>query len=199
MDGFLFDIQEIWEEILNHAREAGDREADFLAYLEKTYPNPRLEDFVFYKKYLSRFVLNNELRDKEFLVDEDLDLTREECLLLMRLAAASFSSTYDLEYLPEEDKLELTFHVTSGDESITKKLQDLYDFQVYPLYRIYLEEQLHLECYMEDGMIYDDEQDIQVSIFEKQMARCVDQLHGAAIGRSAARRIEEKLDELLRS
>lgn len=197
MEGSIFDLQEIWQSIVTRARES-EESTGFADYLEKTYPDPKLEDFAFYKEYLSLFVLNEELYGKEFL--NDCDLSADECLLLMKLAAASFSSTYELAYLPDEDKLELTFHVTSGDQKITKKLQELWSFQIDTMYRIYLEEQLHLEySFSDEEFGLDEERNTMLAVFEKQVARCVDELHGTVSGRSGLKSIEDKLDDLLNS
>lgn len=200
MDGSIFDIHQLWQDILERSKESDNKKlAEFPDYLEKKYPDePKLEDFVFYKEYLSQFVLNGELYGKEFL--NSCDMSFDECFLLMRLAAASFSSTYEVAYLKDEDKLELTFHVTSGDRSITKKLQELWSFQIYTLYKIYLEEQLHLEFLFADGeMDVNDERTVRLSIFEKEMAKCVDALHGTSGRRNGGKSIEEELDELLKS
>ena len=206
MDSKIFDMHELWKDILTNSKEPDNPSLEeFPTYLEKIYPaEPKLEDFDFYKEYLSQFVLNEELYGKEFL--NDCDLSHDECILLLRLAAASFSSTYEVAYLKDEDKLELTIHVTSGEQSVTKKLQELWSFQIYSLYKIYLEEQLHLEFLLakgEDGVEYErgiaGERKQRLSIFEKEMIRCTDELHGIAGGRNSARIIEDKLDELLKS
>ena len=200
MDGYIFDIHGIWEEIMNRSKESDKPAlAKFPDYLEKKYSkDPRLEDFICYKEYLSRFVLNEELCGKEFL--NGCDMSRDECILLLKLAAASFSSTYEVAYLKDEDKLELTFHVTNGDDSITKKLQELWSFQIYALYKIYLQEQLELEFLLANGERWiEDDRKLRLSIFEKEMARCVEDMHGSSGGHDGGKSIEDKLDELLKS
>ena len=205
MDGSIFDMHSLWEDILNRSEGSDDPNlALYPTYLKKLYPEePKLEDFDFYKEYLSQFIINEELCGKEFL--NDCDMSHDECILLLKFAAASLSSTYEVGYLKDEDKLELTFHVTSGDESITKKLQELWSFQVYKLYQIYLEEQLHLEFLLaneeegtKDMRKMAEERRLRLSIFEKEMARCTDELHGMPGGRNIARIIEDKLEELLK-
>ena len=202
MDGSVFDLKEFWQDILKKSKESDNEVfAEFPDYLEKKYPNePKLEDFAFYKDYLSKFVLNGELYGKEFLNDSDMSF--EECFLLLRFAAASFSSTYELAYLKDEDKLELTFHVTSRDQRMKKTLQELWIVQVYSLFRIYLEEQLHMEFLIsERDMEVDirDERKARLSIFEREMAKCVDALHDTSGGRNGGKSIEDELDELLKS
>ena len=200
MEGSIFDFHRLWEEILERSKESDDPNfAEFPVYLKKIYPKePKLEELDCYREYLSLFVVSGELYGKEFL--NDCDMSRDECILLLKLVAASFSSTYEVAYLKDEDKLELTIHVTSGDQSITKKLQEIWSFQVYTLYRIYLEEQLHLEFLLASG-----ERDVKgqrkqrLSVFEKEMARCVFDLHGLSGGRGVGRSIDEELDDLLNS
>ena len=200
MDGYIFDIHSLWKDILKRSKESDDPDfADFPDYLEKNYPGaPELEELTCYKAYLSQFVLNEELCGKEFL--NDCDMSRDECILLLKLVAASFSSTYEVAYLKDADMLELTIHVTSGDQSVTKKLQEIWSFQVYTLYQIYLEEQLHLEFLFATG-----ERDVEgqrkqrLSFFEEEMARCANDLHGSSGGHGGGRSVDDELDELLRS
>ena len=200
MDGYIFDIHSLWKDILERSKESDNPDlAEFPDYLEKKYPGePELEELTCYKEYLSQFVLNEELCGKEFL--NDCDMSRDECILLLKLVAASFSSTYEVAYLKDADMLELTIHVTSGGQSITKKLQEVWRFQVYTLYQIYLEEQLHLEFLFADGdRAVEGERKQRLSIFEKEMARCANDLHGSSGGHGGGRSVDDELDELLRS
>ncbi len=200
MDGFIFDIHSLWKDILERSKESDNPDlAGFPDYLEKKYPGePELEELTCYKEYLSQFVLNEELCGKEFL--NDCDMSRDECILLLKLVAASSSSTYEVAYLKDVDKLELTIHVTSGGQSITKKLQEIWSFQVYTLYQIYLEEQLHLEFLLASGeRVAEGERKQRLSIFEKEMARCIFDLHGISGGRGSVVSIDDQLDDLLNS
>lgn len=200
MEGSIFDIHRIWEEILKRSMESANPDLEeFPKYLEKIYPKePKLEELDCYKDYLSQFVVNEELYGKGFL--NDCDISRDECILLLKFVAASFSTTYEVTYLKDEDKLELSIHVTSGDESMVKKLQDIFRFQIYSMFRIYLEEQLHLEFLLADGergIIAERKQ--RLTIFEKKMARCLNDLHGLSGGRGVGKSIEDELDDLLNS
>lgn len=199
MDANIFDFQDIWQRILERSQKEGsDALEGFAAYLEKMYPNPALEDFAFYKDYLSRFVINEELYGKELL--HESSMSYDESILLVKLAAASFSSTYDLDYLPGEDKLELTFYVKSGDKSITKKLQDLWFLQIETLFLIYFEEQLHLEYLLSTGGTpVREERKMRLNIFEKKLGQCLDKLHGHDGGSGSAESLASKLDDLLNS
>lgn len=196
MEFDLFNMQEIWEEILERSQKSDDDKAkDFQRYLQMFPAEPKLEDFDFYRNYVSNFVLCKELCDKEFL--NDLDMPTDEILLLLKFVAASFSSEYDLQYLPEEDKLELTISVQSGEQSITKKLQEIWSVQVKLLFVIYMEEQLHLDFIIaqdeDESMILSSERKERIALFNKKMAQCV----FAASGDT--RDIESQLDDLLNS
>ena len=199
MDANIFDLKDIWRRILERSQKE-DRDAleGFSAYLEKSYPDPELEDFAFYKDYLSRLVINEELYGKEIL--QDSGMSYDESIFLMKLAAASFSSTYDLHYLPDEDKLELTFHVTSGDRSTTRKLQELWYGQIETLFLIYFEEQLHLEFVLvTGGDLVSEERKMRLRTSEKKIGKCIDKLHGQDGGSGSAESLASKLDDLLNS
>jgi len=80
-------------------------------YSKVVEPIPdKFEDAIIYKEYLSKFntewVVDN-LKLPEF-IDDDFDWN-----LLLRLIIGSFSSTYVLEYLPEEKKYELVINVSA--------------------------------------------------------------------------------------
>ena len=204
MDAHIFDMHRLWEEIRERSRDKdGDSDEEFAKYLDRIYHDPDLEDFDFYKQYVSSFFLNGELYCKEFL--NYCFMTHDEALLLLKLVAASFSSTYELLYLKEKDMLDLTIHVTHDGQSISKNLSQLNSIQVYTLFLIYLEEQLRLEYNLvtavsesEQMMLTGMRRD-QLTLFEKEVARCTDELHGSFDGRSSVKRIEEELEALLKS
>lgn len=185
----LFDLQSLLEDVLEHATEKKDEK--FLSYMQKYGPEPKLEDFDFYKDYLSSFELDKELWEKE--LKNDCDMTPEEGRLLLQFTAASFSSEYELNYLAEDDKLRLTFHVkTSSGSVITKALDHLFGFQVTTLFQIYLDEMLHIEQKLEeDAAAVKLERYKKLALFEEKMARCRKQLQGASL--------VSQLDDLLNS
>lgn len=73
--------------------------------------------------------------------------------LLLQLVAASFSSDYKF-VIPDSDDLskvatemlipELSITVSSGKQGVTKRVSELWSFQILRLYEIYCEEQINL-------------------------------------------------------
>jgi len=190
----LLDWKEIWAEILERNQITDDVENNNFARFLRTFPEDfKLEDTDFYKSYLSKFVLDEELCAKGFY--NDCDLTFEECYFFLRLVAAAFSSKYDITYLPESDKLELSIHVDNKDETVTRKLQDLFLFQIVIASRIYLEEGFKFEHEKTQSELakemIDEDREKRLIIFEKKMQACLDAIHGLTI--------KDKLDELLNS
>ena len=62
--------------------------------------------------------------------------------LLLRLTAASFSSEYKLSNTGLD--IELFITVASDNEKTTKSISELWSFQIFRLFEIYLEEQINL-------------------------------------------------------
>lgn len=185
----LFDLQFLLEKVLELAKEKNDEK--FLSYMQKYGPESKLEDFDFYKDYLSSFELDKELQEKG--LKNDCDLPPEEGLLLLQFTAASFSSEYELNYLAEEDKLRLSFFVkNSAGSAITKALDHLFGFQVAMLFRIYLDEMLHIEQKLEEeNAAVKMERYKKLALFEEKVDRCRKQLQGASL--------VSQLDDLLNS
>ena len=96
----------------------------------------------FYKEYLVKFEVDPGLK-KRLRVPEGV-LTESDVVLFLRLAVASFSSTYVFEHLDKIDKERFKITCENDDTSITKKLDELWGFQIYRLFEIYMEEQMRL-------------------------------------------------------
>jgi len=103
-----------------------------------------LKDQIRYTQYLINF------KPQEYLVPDELqnDFDRD---LLQQLVIWSFSSDYELKKEDENQKPELYIAVKSGDQSIVKKVSELWSFQIQRLYEIYIEEQLNLEILRQDS------------------------------------------------
>lgn len=97
-----------------------------------------LKDQIRYTQYLMNF------KPLEYLVPDELqnDFDRD---ILQQLVLWSFSSDYELKKDEWASKPELYIAVKSGDQSIVKKVSELWSFQIQRLYEIYVEEQLNLE------------------------------------------------------
>jgi len=72
--------------------------------------------------------------------------------LLVQLGAASISS--ELGFVRPDQDIHLLIRVTSGDETVIKKVHELWDFQILRLFEIYVEEQINL-C----GLSHEDEEE----------------------------------------
>lgn len=97
-----------------------------------------LKDQAWYQEYLINF------KPMKYLVPDELqnDFDRD---LLQQLVLWSFSSDYELKKEWNTELPELYIAVKSGDQSIVKKVSELWSFQIQRLYEIYVEEQLNLE------------------------------------------------------
>ena len=69
--------------------------------------------------------------------------------LLLQLTVCSFSSSYQLK--EEDGKVELYITVSSNGIEVTKKVSELWSFQILRLFEIYIEEQLNL-----GNLLYED-------------------------------------------
>ncbi len=133
-----------------------------------------LEEEPFYD-YLKGF----EVRDIPYKVPEELQ-DDFDWQLLFQLVTGSFSSIYHLEYPdpdatdeinPDDQLPELNITVKSGDVTVTKKVSELWSFQILRLYEIYFEELINLhslacEDKNEDNSIL-EERKIRLKIFNK--------------------------------
>jgi len=103
-----------------------------------------LKEQTWYKNYLINF------KPQSYIVPEELenDFDRD---LLQQLVIWSFSSDYELKKEDWNEKPELYIAVKSWDQSIVKKVSELWSFQIQRLYEIYVEEQLNLEILRSDN------------------------------------------------
>lgn len=198
MKAIVFDWEKIWGGILEKNQISEDEEKNAFTKFLRTFPeNVKLEDTELYKSYLSKFVLGEELSAKDFC--NECNLTFEESSLLFKLVAASFTTNYDIAYLPESDKLELSIHVSYNGQIVTKKLQEMIPVQIFRLFFIYLEEDFKFEHIKSLSEGYKDavneDREERLLLFAKKKKECLDMIHGHAEGSA----IENKLDELLNS
>lgn len=111
-----------------------------------------LNDQPFFNDYLSRFQMPFQVSLPEDL-EEDFDWE-----LLYKLIMGSFSSRYSIELdkgWKENPKgiplVHISITVNSNKKEITKTLEELWGFQIYRLYEIYMNEQMDLAVLREDG------------------------------------------------
>jgi hypothetical protein len=143
-DSILFNFQEIINDLREKEAEK-NKDVFFKGQLEAITEETELEDLPFYKEYLASFDLEHELKGVELNYPPEFEECKEDFFTLFKLVAGSFSSNYKLEYNAEIDKADLLITVVSGEQSITKNLNDLWSFQIRRLFEIYVEEQFNLE------------------------------------------------------
>jgi hypothetical protein len=155
---YLFSFQEF----VNELRENPDKK-EMIEDYERGY-GPMPSDFKetdIYKKYVGEFTPSKQFKliaPSELEFDFDWEL-------LEQLIAASFSSDYRFE--PSEVvpfMYHLYIFVNSGGSRVVKKIGELWSFQIYRLFEIYIEEQINLFTLI-------DEEDEKDAVFAEQKAR----------------------------
>lgn len=137
----LFDFQQFVEELREN-----EKKSEIINKFEEHYGSLQgkdLSEMPFYKDYLAKFEVDDELVQRLKVPDELID--EFDYRLLLILVAGSLSSNYSLEHCDDTDKERLKITVQSGDQSITKYLDDLWSFQIYRLFEIYVEEQMNMD------------------------------------------------------
>lgn len=121
----------------------------------------------FYRNYLSKFNFPFRVSTPEDLEDDfDWDL-------LQRFIAGSYSSKMRLEINQEWLKnpsndivIDILIIVTSEGRIIEKKLEELWAFQIYRLYEIYIEEQMKMLVAVYEKDDDDSEEDEEVTEYD---------------------------------
>jgi len=97
-----------------------------------------IEEQVWYKEYLINF------KKVEYNVPEELR-AEFDWELLGRLCVGSFSSETSILITSESILPDLEVSVKSGEDTVIKKINELWSFQILRLYEIYIEEQQNLQ------------------------------------------------------
>lgn len=144
----LFDFQSFLEEL----RTKDDKKEIVEKYEKHFGPiTGDVKDQLWYKEYLINF------KFVDFALPDELEEEFDRKLLL-KLVAGSFSSECLFEKPQKKDSdeessddtkkwntiFDLTISVKSGDQSVIKKVSELWSFQIMRLYEIYIEEQMNL-------------------------------------------------------
>lgn len=171
-DSILFNFQEIINDL--REKEADEKkEVYFKGQLDTITEETEFEDLPLYKEYIAAFDLEHELKGVELNYPPELEEYKEDFFTLFKLVAGSFSSTYKLEYNAKIDKADLLITVVSGEQSITKNLNDLWSFQIRRLFEIYVEEQLNLEGLRGESEVerssIDKERKMKLMVYRKKL------------------------------
>lgn len=189
----LFDFQSVIEKLKEkqHDEEIAD---NFNKLMESIKEDSVIEDMPFYRDYLALFDVERAFDGYKFVAEEETMASRDDLLLLFRLIAASFSSTYEILYDEASNSIDISISVTLGEQSITKSVADVFFFQIQRLYVNYIEEQSNLYAYYinpESTQEIDSERKLRLMVFEKKV-RQLNNLKGS-------NEILSDLDDLLNS
>ena len=124
-------------EIVGDDESVIDNAKELARHLEIDIFSTPLKELPFYKEYLRYFDVYGIVLQKP-LFSETFDMD-----LLIKLIAASHSSTYDFEL--DEDGLRLAIQVSIETRSVKKYLDELDFLQIARMYSIYLNEMISLE------------------------------------------------------
>lgn len=170
-NNFLFNFNEFVEELRNdeNKREVIEKyEENNGSLQDRDY-----KELPLYKDYLSKFELDEGLVQRVKLpeaLEDDFDYP-----LLLRLVAGSFSSNFIFEHCDETDMERLKISVKSGEQSITKYLDDLWSFQITRLFEIYFEEQMNYDNLQKDSEDEEHaiakERESRLESFKKKMSK----------------------------
>ena len=196
-----------FQAIINRLREKvsdsdpDDEKTEYLMSLYTITKETELEDLPLYKDYLSKFDVEHDLKGLKLSYDPDYDTCADDFLLLLKFIASSTSSTYSLDYDVDTDKVVLAITVSSNGQTITKRLDELFSFQITRLFEIYLDEQLKLTIYRE---IYEDEREdidknrnMQLIVYQKKIRLLKQQRERILNNQKASDDILSSLDNLL--
>ncbi len=169
----LFDFQSI----ITQLKEKHDGEEKFKKFIEGLNENSTIEDMPFYKEYLSKFEVERAFDDFNLTDVEDVLLSKDDLFMLFRLIVASFSSSYDILYDKQSKTIDLSISVKSSEQFITKKISELWSFQIMKMFDIYVNEQIELsiEDYdPEELEEFKDQRKIRLMIFKKKVRQIHD-------------------------
>lgn len=169
----LFDFQSI----ITQLKEKHDGEEKFKKFIEGLNEHSTIEDMPFYKEYLSKFEVERAFDDFNLTDVEDVLLSKDDLFMLFRLIVASFSSSYDILYDKQSKTIDLSISVKSSEQFITKKISELWSFQIMKMFDIYVNEQIELsiEDYdPEELEDFKDQRKIRLMIFEKKVRQIHD-------------------------
>lgn len=172
----LFDFESFVDELRDNSEKRKIIE-NYEENVESLHGIEDVRDTLFYKEYLSQYNLPKDLDfvlkvPEEFYSDFDWDL-------LLRLTLASFSSSYSLSLTEQwkqnpTDEIEIMLEFTvDGAKKVTKKLDELWSFQILRLFEIYVEEQMNYATLMmqeeEECESIENERQFYIKKFKEQM------------------------------
>ena len=187
----LFNFQAFIDEM----REKDDKKEIVEKYEKHFGPvTGEIQDQERYTGYLINF------KHHPFRVPEELQ-EEFDWKLLLQLVAGSFSSECmfekDKETQEGENPRELTISVKSGDQSVVKKVSELWSFQIMRLYEIYIEEQMNLHI-----LIKEEDKDAEAILWQRHLRLerwklMLDTLDKDELQQEAKKEQADKMDDLM--
>ena len=200
----LFNFQSIIKGIRDNVKSGKKLQCEQL--LDDITEETEYEELPLYKEYLSLFDVEHDLGDLELLFPSALDEFKADAPSVLRLVAASFSTTYDLQYNAETNSVDLIIAVKNQEKSITKKLKDLWSFQIIRLFENYIEEQLNLEALRLNSEAgkrsIEEERKVKLMVFQKkiqQLGRQIEKMERMHEAQKESLDILSEIDDLLNS
>ena len=169
----LFDFQDI----IAGQKKKHDGEEKFEKLMADIDENSTVEDMPFYKNYLSKFDIERVFDGFNFAVVEEELLSDDDLFLLFRLIFASLSSSYEILYDKQSNSINISITVRSGEQFITKKLTELWSFQIMRLFEIYVNEQIEYNIIDSDSDEIEDleeQRKLKLMVFEKKVRQLND-------------------------
>ena len=104
---------------------------------------------------------------------------------------------FEKESQEEDAEWELTISVKSGDQSVVKKVSELWSFQIMRLYEIYVEEQMNLHI-----LIKEEEKDAEAITGQRHLRLerrklMLESLDRDELKKAAAEEQASKMDDLM--
>ncbi len=183
----LFDFQEFIADLRNN-----EEKKEIIEKYEKIYWEVKwkLEDQAWYTEYLTNFT------EFEYLVPDSLK-DDFDWQLLLKLVLGSFSSDYELKAEQGKKEKELYIAVKSGDQSVVKKVSELWSYQVQRLYEIYVEEQMNLHILKDESenekMAIEKERELR----NKRWVAILDTMGNEELKEQAKKEQTGQLDDLM--
>ena len=202
----LFYFQDVINYIRDEVKKGKELECERL--LDDIAEDAEFEDLPLYKEYLSLFDVEHVLGELGLGLHFPPRLPEYEAdfMPLLRLVAASFSSTYELEYDDETNSVNLIITSKSHGESRTKALDELWSFQIHRLFEIYIEEQLNLEALRlnseAEKEAIEKERKMKLLVFQKkirQLRKQIEKKERIHEAQKESRDILSDMDDLLNS
>lgn len=187
---YLFDFQDV----INQLRKSNNKENGYDKVIENIHENSVIEDLPFYKDYLSKFDVEHALEGFKIEAEDQTMATHDDMMLLLRLIAASFSSSYEFLYDHSENSADMMVTAETGSVSSSLAVSEMYSSQIVQILKIYINEQINI-CAMaydpEEAEAIEHDREVRLQIFDEKVRQLWKQ--------QSSDDILSELEELLKS